>query len=260
MAETALCRYHCPNCQAELEQEGYIAIDALEEGPLQALLGADINLATCPHCDTPSRLPVPLVYHNGEQQLLIAYIPDAAQLTPEELSERIEYPYSITVTRVAERLGVHLPEPDDAAFPRGEEHRAQEPGARFASLTQEQAAELLPEYLLRPTVVDGLEVLIAVAQAVMDGMSAQEVLDDMARLQLINGILNAPDPITRRKVLHHNEPYLNDEIYVVIDTLQEQMTTEGQTEMVEKLGRVRGEIERYKKAQQARLKKRPSQA
>ena len=90
-----------------------------------------------------------------------------------------------------------------------------------------------------------------------DGMSAQEVLDDMARLQLINGILNAPDPITRRKVLHHSEPYINDEIYVVIETLKEQMAADGNNDMVEKLGWVRGEIERYKKAQQARLKKQP---
>jgi len=255
MAETALCRYHCPNCQAELEQEGYIAIDALDDGPLEVLLTGEVNMATCPHCDTPSRLPVPLVFHNGTHELLMAYVPNAAQLSPEELSENIEYPYSMTVTKVAERLKIELPEPDEAAFPRGEEGRAKEPGARFASLSQEQAAALLPIYLLRPTIVDGLEVLIAVAQAVQDGMSAQQVLDDMARLQLINGIISAPDPITRRKVLHQSEPYLNTELYEVIDTLREQMSGEGNREMAEKLAWVRGEVERYKKVQQDRLKK-----
>ncbi len=255
MAETALCRYHCPNCQAELEQEGYIGIDSQDEGPVEALLSGEINRASCPNCDALNLLPIPLLYHNGPKELLIAYVPNAAQLSPEELSENIEYPYSVMVTKEAERLGVELPEPDEAAFPRGEEYKAKEPGARFASLTQEQAAELLPGYLLRPTIVDGIEVLIAVAQAVRDGMSTQQVLDDMARLQLINGIINAPDPITRRKVLHHSEPYLNQELYEVIDTLSEQMTSEGNVEMVQRLGWVRGEIERYKKTQQDRLKK-----
>ncbi len=258
MSETALCRYHCPNCQAELEQEGYIAIDALDGGPAEMLLRGEVNIATCPQCEKPNLMPIPLVYHNGERELLIAYVPEAGQLNPQELNEVIEYPYSMTVTKEAERRGITLPEPDEAAFPGGEEHRAQEPGARFASLTQEQAAELLPLYLLRPTIVDGLQVLVAVAQAVQEGMSAQEVMDDMARLQLINGIINAPDPITRRKVLHHSEPYLNDELYEVIQTLSEQMTAEGNIDMVEKLTWAQGEVERYKKIQQDRLKKRPA--
>jgi hypothetical protein len=255
MAETALCRYHCPNCQAELEQEGYIIIDALDEGPVEALFSGEVNIATCPQCGNQMRLPIPLIYHNGEQQLLIAYVPNAGEMSQEDLTQTIEYPYSMTVTNAAERMGIELPEPDAAAFPRGEEYRAQQPGARFASLTQEQAAQLLPEYLLRPTIVDGIEVLVAVAQAVREGMSAQEVLEDMSRLQVINSIISAPDPIARRKVLHHAQPYLNDELFVVIDTLRDQMTSEGNTAMVEKLDWVRGEVERYKKSLQERLKK-----
>ena len=86
-------------------------------------------------------------------------------------------------------------------------------------------------------------------------MSTQDVLDDMARLQLINGIINSPDPITRRKVLHHSEPYLNEALFEVIDTLRDQMSAEGTSEMAGKLEWVRNEIERYKKTQQERLKK-----
>lgn len=255
MAEIAFCRYHCPNCNAELEQEGYIAIDARDEGPVEALLEGVVNIGTCPNCEAQSPLPIPLVYHNGERDLLIAYVPQAGQMDALEINKAIEYPYSLTVTKEAERRGIELPDPDEAAFPRGEEERASLPGAKFATLTHEEAEALLPPYLLHPTIVDGLEVLIAVVQAVRDGMSTQEVLDDMARLQLINGIINAPDPITRRKVLHHSEPYLNDALFEVIDTLREQMSVEGNTEMAGKLEWVRKEVERYKKVQSERLKK-----
>ncbi|MEI6045193.1 MAG: CpXC domain-containing protein [Chloroflexota bacterium] len=252
MTETALCRYQCPNCQAELEQEGYIAINVQNEKPMEALLAGTINLTTCTACEAQYLLPIPLVYHNGERELLIIYVPDLVQLSPEELNQLIEYPYSLTVTQETARRGIVLPEPN---LPQGEEYQTKHPTTRFASLTQEEAITLLPGYLLRPTIVDGLQVLVAVAQAVYDGMSTQEVLDDMVRLQLINKILNANDPLVRRKVLHHSETYLNEPLNEVIQTLQEQMGLEGNAEMVDKLQWVQGEIERYKKSQQERLKK-----
>jgi hypothetical protein len=54
-------------------------------------------------------------------------------------------------------------------------------------------------------------------------------------------------------VLHHAEPYLNDELYEVIDTLSEQMRAEGQAELIEKLQWVREQIEKYKNSQKQRL-------
>lgn len=255
MAEMALCRYRCPNCDTELEQEGYIIIEAQDEEPARQLLADEANMTTCPQCGTPSRLNVPLLYHDGKQELFIIYVPDLKQMQPEQLAENIRFPYGLLAETEAKRRGIELPEPDDAAFPRGEEEAYRnQPGARFHALTQEQAAKILPEYLLRPTIVDTFDVLRTAAQAAHDGMTGQEVTDDMARLQLINQIINASDAIARRKLLHHNEPYLNAELYEVIDTLSEQMGKEGQAELVERLQWVRTQVERYKSAQQQRLK------
>ncbi len=234
---------------------GYIIIEAQDDQPAYQLLSGQANLVECPKCDTPSRLNMPLLYHDGSKELFIIYVPGLAGMEPEELAEAIRYPYGLLVTTEAERRGIELPEPDEAAFPRGEEDEYRnQPGAKFHALTQEQASELLPEYLLRPTIVDNFEVLQTAAQAVHDGMTGQEVVDDMARLQLINSVMAAPDPIALRKVLHHSEPYLNDELYEVIDTLSEQMNTEGNTELVGRLKQVREHVERYKKSQEQRLK------
>ncbi len=256
MAETALCRYHCPNCDTELSQMGLMVVNA-EDSEAQQVLAGQVNLAQCPNCGVVSRLNMPLLYHDGAKELFIIFVPGLApDLPPEELTASIRYPYGLLVTQEAERRGIELPEPDEAAFPRDEEDEyMNQPGAKFHAMSQEQAAELLPEYLLRPTIVDNFEVLQTAAQAVRDGMTGQEVVDDMARLQLINNIMSAPDVISLRKLLHHSEPYLNAELYEVIDTLSEQMSVEGQTEMVENLKKVRNQVEKYKQSQQQRLKR-----
>lgn len=256
MSERATCRFSCQNCNTELEQEGFVAIDASEAENLEMLLTGRINVEACPNCGASNLLPIPLFYHDGVKQLLVAYVPGAGQMGEEDLSEAIRIPYELVVTDVARQLGIDFPEPDPAAFPRGEENLH----SPFAALTQEQAAEILPEYLLRPTIVDGMEVVIAMVQAIQEGMETQEVLDDMGRLQLINAVIGAPDAITRRKVLHRHEPYLDDELYNVIDTLREQMQQEGQLEILERMNFVRGEVERYRAAKETRLKKETSRS
>jgi hypothetical protein len=253
MAEMALCRYPCPNCNTELEQEGYMIIESEDDEPTRQLLNDEVNMAECPHCNQSNRLNIPLLYHDSQQELFIVYVPGLSQLAPEDLAETIRYPYGLLVTKEAERRGIELPEIDDAAYPPGQEDLKNQPGAKFHALTQEQAARLLPEYLLRPTIVDTFEVLRTAVQAAMDGMTGQEVVDDMVRLQLINNIISAEDPITRRKVLHHAEPYLNEELFEVIDTLSEQMRAEGQNELIEKLQWVKEQIEKYKNSQKQRL-------
>ncbi len=251
MAEKAISQYSCPSCGNQLEFEGFISLDETETELLGKLLDGSLNVETCPSCGTASLLQMPIFYHDGEKKLLVAYAPHAGQMSMEELAEAVRIPYEMTVTRAAERWGIIFPEPDDAAFPRGEEHLH----SPFSALTQEQAAELLPQYLLNPTIVDGIQVMAAIVQAVRDGLPTQEVLDDMARLQLINAILAAPDALTRRKILHRYEPYLNQALTEVFDTLQAQFEQENNQEMLQKVSFVRGEVDRYNAARETRLKK-----
>lgn len=249
MADTAIVRYQCSNCQTELEQEGYIALDATDQ-QVGSLFDLTVNKVICPQCSYEHYLNLPLFYHDGANSLLICYMPGVAEMDAAQLAEAMRIPYERLMMEMAGKLGLELPEPDPAAFPIGQEHMY----TPFSALTAEQSEALYPAYLLRPMVVDNLEVVAAVAQAVKDGMAAEEVLEDMTRLQLINAVSNATDPIERRKILHRFEPYLNESLYEVIDTLLEQMQQEGSAEMVERLNFVRHEVQRYKNAQQARRK------
>jgi hypothetical protein len=255
MVEIGYARYHCPNCEAELEQEGYLIVEAEDEAPARQILEGTANMVECSQCGNVMRLNMPLLYHDPEQELLIIYVPGLAEMEQIDLADYVRYPYGLLATRYAERQGIELPEPDEAAFPRGEEGEAvKQPGAKFNALTQEQAEQFFPTYILRPTIVDNFDVLRTAAQAAFEGMSGQELNEDMARLQLINQLIAAPDPIARRKVLTHSGPYLNAELFVVIDTLIEQMQEEAQPELLEKLHWVRGEVQRYQETQQKRLK------
>lgn len=254
MIETAVCRYRCPNCSTELEQEGFVIVEAEDTEAARQVLDGVANLAECPECNTPSRLDMPLIYHDARKELLIVFVPRLAQMPQEELAEFVRHPYGILAQHDADRRGIELPEPDEAAFPRDEEDQYENiPGIRFHALTQEQAENYYPIYFLRPTLVDNFDVLRTAAQAVREGMTGQELNDDMARLQLINNILAAPDAISRRKVLTHGGPYINDELYVVIDTLVEQMGADGQAEIVERLHWVRDEVARYRDSLTQRL-------
>ncbi len=251
MADIAACRYHCPNCDSELDQEGFILVDAKDSVQVEALQNNELNMATCPNCSMEARIPLPLVYHDLAHELLICYVPGASQLSPEEINAAIEFPYSSLIGRVADELGIELPLPDPNTLPRNEQGEV----VPFATMTAEEAAKILPGYLLRPTIVDGFEVVQAVVQAIADGLATQDVIEDMSRLQFINALLNAPDPIAKRKILHHNEPLINAGLYEVIDTLVEQMQTDGDPAMSGKLAKLRGDIENYKQAQQERLAK-----
>lgn len=239
MADKAVCRYRCPNCDTEIEQEGFVLVDASDTEQVETLLSGLLNTATCTNCGTLSRLAMPLVYHDFERELLICYVPNASKMSPEEINQTMAYPYSLVITRVAEKLGIELPAPDPVTDETGQT-------MQLATLSAEEAARLLPAYLLRPTIVDGMEVVQAVVQAVREGLSTQAVLEDMARLQLLNGLLNTTDPITRRKILTHSQPLLNDELFEVIDTLIEQMEADNNPEMQTKLQKVRRDVENYR--------------
>jgi DNA-directed RNA polymerase subunit RPC12/RpoP len=120
MADIAISKYKCPNCQTELEQEGYISID-VEDPTVTALYNMTLNKVTCPNCSFEHYLSIPLFYHDGGHELLICYMPGVSDMSPTELADNMRVPYERLMLMTAERLNIELPEPDAAAFPIGQE-------------------------------------------------------------------------------------------------------------------------------------------
>lgn len=75
----------CPNCQQPLITDIFQVVDVKINPRLkELLLAGGLNFAQCQICGFQGQLPVPLVYHDGEKELLLTFSPPDANKTMEE--------------------------------------------------------------------------------------------------------------------------------------------------------------------------------
>ena len=75
----------CPNCSQPMVAEIFQVIDANKEFQLkEILLAGGLNFAQCQLCGFQGQLPVPLVYHDKEKDLLLTFSPPDTNKTMEE--------------------------------------------------------------------------------------------------------------------------------------------------------------------------------
>lgn len=75
----------CPNCNQPIVADIYQVLDIKQEPQLkELLLSGRLNFAQCSVCGFQGQLPVPLVYHDGEKELLLTFTPPDANKTMEE--------------------------------------------------------------------------------------------------------------------------------------------------------------------------------
>lgn len=66
----------CPNCGTPFQADLYQLIDAQKTPQLkEMLLAGALNVANCPACGSSSQIASPLLYHDNEHELLMAYVP-----------------------------------------------------------------------------------------------------------------------------------------------------------------------------------------
>ena len=75
----------CPNCGQPMAAEIFQVIDANKEIQLkEILLAGGLNFAQCQLCGFQGQLPIPLVYHDKEKDLLLTFSPPDTNKTMEE--------------------------------------------------------------------------------------------------------------------------------------------------------------------------------
>ncbi len=75
----------CPNCGQPMAAEIFQVIDANKEFQLkEILLAGGLNFAQCQLCAFQGQLPVPLVYHDKEKDLLLTFSPPDTNKSMEE--------------------------------------------------------------------------------------------------------------------------------------------------------------------------------
>jgi len=74
----------CPNCKQPLVAEIFQVVDITQTPQLkEILLAGGLNFAQCQICGFQGQLPIPLVYHDGEKELLLTFSPPDAAKTME---------------------------------------------------------------------------------------------------------------------------------------------------------------------------------
>ena len=75
----------CPNCSQPMVAEIFQVIDANKDFQLkEILLAGGLNSAQCQNCGFQGQLPLPLVYHDKEKDLLLTFSPPDTKKTMEE--------------------------------------------------------------------------------------------------------------------------------------------------------------------------------
>jgi len=75
----------CPNCQQPIIAEIQQVIDVGRNPQAKNLiLSGELNMALCQVCGFQGQLPVPVVYHDAEKELLFTFSPPDANKTMEE--------------------------------------------------------------------------------------------------------------------------------------------------------------------------------
>lgn len=75
----------CPNCNQPLVADVFQVIDVAKEPQLkEILLAGGLNIALCQVCGFQGQLPVPLVYHDNDKDLLLTFSPPDTGKTMED--------------------------------------------------------------------------------------------------------------------------------------------------------------------------------
>lgn len=83
--QPATTQIQCPNCQAQFAAQVHNIVDVGQNPELkEQLLSGQLNAITCPQCGMTNQLGVPLVYHDPDKELLVAYVPNELDMQMEE--------------------------------------------------------------------------------------------------------------------------------------------------------------------------------
>ena len=66
----------CSNCGQPIQARIVSFLDAQQEPALKAqMINQQLNRAQCPACGTVNTVAVPMLYHDGSKEMLIAFVP-----------------------------------------------------------------------------------------------------------------------------------------------------------------------------------------
>lgn len=195
----------CPLCGASIQAEVYNLVDVGVNPELKArLLRGRLNVARCPSCGGEGVIAAPLLYHDPQKQLLLAFIPPETQLDDQE-QQRV-------IGGLTNLILSYLPP---------EERKA---------------------YLLVPKVLLSYQGLLeAILQA--EGITPEMMAAQRARLEVLDRLMAAmPDEGAFQEAVAEVDSRLDEEFFAVLEAYIEASRQDGEEEQARALEELRGRL------------------
>lgn len=186
----------CPNCGQSMVAEVFQVVDVNKDHQIkEILLAGGLNIAQCQVCGFQGQLPVPLVYHDKEKELLLTFSPPDTTRNMEEKEAAL----APLLKQVIDNL---------------------EPKDRKGYLFQPQAM-LTMNNLVK-------NVLMA------DGITEEMIQDQQEKMKLLDTLFNQDTEQIKKTVLDNNEK-IDREFFAIFAEIAQRIITSQDEESIEKI-------------------------
>jgi len=186
----------CPNCSQPLAAEIFQVIDVNKEIKLkEVLLAGGLNFAQCQVCGFQGQLPVPLVYHDKEKELLLTFTPPDTSKTMQEKEAAL----APLLKQVIDNL---------------------EPKDRKGYLFQPQSM-LTMNNLVK-------NVLLA------DGITEEMIQDQQEKMKLLDTLFNQDGETLKKTVIENNEK-IDREFFAMFAEIAQRIIANRDEQSIEKI-------------------------
>lgn len=217
----------CPRCGTDFETTGHTIVDAADEADAEVLWqlqNGSLNVAECPNCQASGLLPVPVIYHDPKNELLLGFVPNSGELDDENLSNTI--------------------------------------GPVLQAFIQGVPEEEQKDYLFHPIVTDDQEALIAASRGELsrsdlvesgleedneeqEELTPEEQAEMTQRVELLQKLFGANDSLERITLLRQNRQIVDDVLHQMLGVIVMQ-AEQSQPELLPTLQKVMNEIEVFR--------------
>ena len=186
----------CPNCSQPMVAEIFQVVDVSKEFQLkEVLLAGGLNLAQCQVCGFQGQLPVPLVYHDKEKELLLTFSPPDTSKTMQEKEAAL----APLLKQVIDNL---------------------EPKDRKGYLFQPQAM-LTMNNLVK-------NVLLS------DGITEEMIQEQQEKMKLLDTLFNQDGETLKKTVLENNEN-IDREFFAIFAEIAQRIIASRDEQSIEKI-------------------------
>jgi hypothetical protein len=194
----------CPQCGFRFAAPVHPVIDAGKNPAMKRrFLQGKLNVAICPQCGNQGLVNATFLYHDPEQEMLLAFMPQDLQLRNQD-EQRI-------IGDLTNSLLASLPP---------EERKG---------------------YLLQPKTFLTIQSLIKEVMAA-EGITDEVIEAQAAKARLVGRFLSAASQEELQELISENEDELDYEFFQVLTAMMEEATEDGQPQLARQLGALRAAL------------------